>query len=199
MLAFLDGLETLFLEARKVFAVRDTTLASRPGPRLRFMSLLIHLVDRNSFCFPSLHVMIVRYNAMALAGAVSRLAPAADHGPELAFLEERALRIVESIIHVKQHSVSDIPAGLFLLHALGGTGAVPAGEREDDWRFMEALFLQAEHGVRGMRLRSFMRRLYARLHTARDGGRGPHEALVDFLDRYGEEAAALLGGEGSPP
>lgn len=199
MLAFLDGLETLFLEARKVFAVRDTTLASRPGPRLGFMSLLIHLADRNSFCFPSLHVMIVRYNAMALAGAVSRLAPAADHGPEIAFLEERALRIVESIVHVKQHSVSDIPAGLFLLHALGGTGAVPAGEREGDARFLEALFLQEEHGQRGLQLRAFMRAVYDRLQRAREGGRGPHEALVDFLEHYGEESAALLGREDSLP
>lgn len=199
MILFLDGLETLFLEARKVFAIRDSTLASRPGPRPRFMSLVIHMMDRNSFCFPSLHVMIVRYNALALAGAVARLAPDADHGAELAFLEERALRIVESIVHVKQHSVSDIPAGLFLLHALGGKGAVPAGERADDLLFMEALFLQAEHGENGKRLRGFVRRLYVRLQSARDGGRGPHEALLDFLERYGEEVAALQGGEVSPP
>jgi hypothetical protein len=199
MLAFVEGLETLFQEARKVFAVRDSTLASRPGPRPRFLSLLLHAADRNSFCFPSLHVMIVRYNALALAGAVARLAPDADHSPELAFLEERALRIVESIVHVKQHSVSDIPAGLFLLQSLGGAGAVPAVGREGDLRFLEALFLQPGHGENGDRLRAFMARLYHRLHGACDSGRSPHDALVDFLGRYEAEVGDLLGGEASLP
>lgn len=189
MTAFLDGLESLFLEARKVFAVRDSTLASRPGPRLRPESLLIHLADRNSFCFPSLHVMIVRYNSLALAGAVARLAPGTGHAGEIAFVEERALRIVESIVHVKQHSISDIPAGLFLLHALGGTGGVPVGDREGDVRFLEALFREGAHGERA---RGFMRRLYHRLHRVREEGKGPHAALLEFLERYETEVGELL-------
>src|SRR6185369_12363608 len=108
MEGFIEGLETLFREAGKVFASRDSTLASRPGPRLRPGSLLIHAFDKNSYCFPSLHVMIVRYNHLRLAAAVARLGgEAGAYAAEMAFLEERALRIVESIIHVKQHSVSD--------------------------------------------------------------------------------------------
>lgn len=191
MIAFVDGLETLFREARRVFERRDSTLTSRPGPRPAFASLLIHLADRNSFCFPSLHVMIVRFNSLALAGAVARLAPGGDHSAELAFVEERALRIAESIVHVKQHSVSDIPAGLFLLHALGGEGSVPEGDSARDLRFMEALFRQADHGENGARLRAFMAGLYARLQRARGAGLGPHQALLEFLERYKEEIREL--------
>jgi hypothetical protein len=193
MEGFIEGLDTLFREASKVFALRDSTLTGRPGPRLRPYSLLIHAFDRNSFCFPSLHVMIVRYNHLRLAAAVARL----GGGPgacaeEIGFLEERALRIVESIVHVKQHSVSDIPAGLFLLHALGGLEGMPEADRESDLRFLERLFLQDEHGPHGRRIREFMRALYERLHAARATGRGAHEALADFLGRYEEEVAALL-------
>jgi hypothetical protein len=200
MEGFVAGLEALFLEARRVFALRDSTLSGRPGPRLRPDSLLIHAFDRNSFCFPSLHVMIVRYNHLRLATAVARLCDEAGAcAPELAFLEERALRIVESIIHVKQHSVSDIPAALFLLHALGGREGVPATGRDEDLRFLERLFLQDEHRPHGARLRVFMRALYERLHAARDAGRDAHAVLADFLGRYGEETAALLRGGGTAP
>jgi hypothetical protein len=193
MEGFVEGLESLFLEASKVFALRDSTLAGRPGPRLQPGSLLIHALDRNSFCFPSLHVMIVRYNHLRLAAAVARLCEGAGVcSAELAFLEERALRIVESIIHVKQHSVSDIPAALFLLHALGGKDGMPDADRESDLRFLEALFRQEGHGRHGPRLRGFMRALYMRLHEASPGGRGAHEAMAGFLERYEEEVASLL-------
>ncbi|HKP97813.1 MAG TPA: hypothetical protein VJ385_18895 [Fibrobacteria bacterium] len=159
MEGFVAGLEALFLEARKVFSQCDSTVATRPGPRPSLDSLLIHLSDRNSFCFPSLHVMIVRYNAARVAESLERLkAPGEDFSAEKAFLEERALRIVESIIHVKQHSLSDIPAGLFLLRALrsapgasvgteradgarpGGASAPAAAGMEEDLRFLELLF-----------------------------------------------------------
>jgi hypothetical protein len=199
MEGFIEGLESLFLEAAKVFSLRDSTLAGRPGPRLRPYSLLIHAFDRNAYCFPSLHVMIVRYNHLRLAAAVARLCD--EYGAcsaELAFLQERALRIVESIIHVKQHSVSDIPAALFLLHALGGEAGMPKPDRESDLRFLESLFRQAGHGHHGPRLRAFMRALYDRLHEARDKGRGAHEALADFLGRYAVEVAALLRTADSP-
>lgn len=190
---FIEGLESLFREAAKVFALRDSTLAGRPGPRLRPGSLLIHAFDRNAYCFPSLHVMIVRYNHLRLAASVARLCD--EEGAcsaELAFLGERALRIVESIVHVKQHSVSDIPAALFLLHALGGKAGMPEADREGDLRFLEALFRQEGDAGHGPRLRGFMRALYGRLHEARARGQGAHEALADFLGRYPEEVAALL-------
>lgn len=201
MEGFVAGLESLFREASKVFALRDSTLAGRPGPRPRLDSLLIHAFDRNAFCFPSLHVMIVRYNHLRLATAVARLCGGEsgregggeDRCPaELAFLEERALRIVESIVHVKQHSVSDIPAALFLLHSLGGKDGMPEANRESDARFLEALFPQPGHGAHGPRLRAFMRALYGRLHEAGSAGRGAHQALADFLGRYDEEVASLL-------
>jgi hypothetical protein len=196
MEGFVEGLETLFLEAAKVFALRDSTLAGRPGPGLRPGALLIHAFDRNAYCFPSLHVMIVRYTHLRLAAAVSRLCAGEGACPaELAYLEERALRIVESIIHVKQHSLSDIPAALFLLHSLGGKNGMPDADRESDRRFLEALFRQEGHGPHGARLRGFMRALYDRLHAARavaGEGRGAHEALAGFLGKYEEEVAALL-------
>ncbi|MBW8886468.1 MAG: hypothetical protein JF616_01820 [Fibrobacteres bacterium] len=193
MEGFIEGLGILFREAWKVFTVRDSTVANRPGPRFRADSLLIHAFDRNAYCFPSLHVMIVRYNHLRLAAAVARLGGGADaYAAEMAFLEERALRIVESIVHVKQHSLSDIPAALFLLNALGGLEGIPEADRESNLRFLDRLFLQGEHDRHGRRIREFMRALYERLHSARASGRGPHEALAGFLERYEEEVAELL-------
>jgi hypothetical protein len=199
MEGFIAGLESLFLEAARVFTLRDSTLSGRPGPRLRLDSLLIHALDRNSFCFPSLHVMIVRYNHLRLSAAVARLCDGQEAcTSELAFLEERALRIVESIVHVKQHSVSDIPAALFLLHALGGRDGMPAADRENDLRFLDALFRQEGHGRHGPRMRGFMRALYGRLHETGVHGTDAHKALADFLGRYEEEVTALLRATDAP-
>ncbi len=196
MMAFLDGMETLFLEARKVFARLDSTLGSRPGPLPAFESIALHAVDRNSFCFPSLHVMIVRFNSLRLAEAVRRLAgmeagPGGEHAAELTFLERRAERITESILHVKQHSISDIPAALFLLYHLGGTGGIPMGDKAGDARFLDALFAGDVHGQRS---RAYMAALYARLHAATAAGTGAHDALVGFLEGYEAEIGKLLAG-----
>lgn len=193
MEGFIIGLESLFLEAHKVFRDLDSTVSTRPGPRANLHSLIIHLADRNALCFPSLHVMIVRYNARRVAAAVNRLkGPGEDFTEDLAFLEERSLRIVESIIHVKQHSLSDIPAGLFLLTALGLSGNAQGGISVEDLRFMERLFRESGKEAHGGKLRSFMLKLYLRLHHARTGGRDPHIVLLDFLEQYEEEVAELL-------
>jgi hypothetical protein len=202
---FAAGLETLFREAGKIFSRLDSTVAGRPGPRLSMDSLAVHLGDRNSFCFPSLHVMIVRFNARRMAAALDRLkGPGEDFSAEKAFLEERSARIVESIIHVKQHSLSDIPAGLFLLHAIetsaGAQGRmVPEGEEgaddkvmEDDLRFMESLFPGAEHNAYGARVRRFMADLYLRLHRDKADGRDAHGILLGFLGDYRNRVENLL-------
>ncbi len=214
MESFAIGLETLFREAGKIFSRLDSTVAGRPGPRLNMDSLVIHLGDRNSFCFPSLHVMIVRFNARRIAAVLDRLkAPGEDFTAEKAFLEERSARIVESIIHVKQHSLSDIPAGLFLLHAIE-TSARPAGKAvpetvaaavtaetagtlddeilRDDLRFMENLFPGAEHGAYGARLRRFMIDMYRGLHGEKAEGRDAHGILLGFLGDYKSRVADLL-------
>jgi hypothetical protein len=193
---FAAGLETLFREAGKIFSRLDSTVAGRPGPSLSMDSLVIHLGDRNSFCFPSLHVMIVRFNARRIAAALDRLkSPGEDFAAEKAFLEERSARIVESIIHVKQHSLSDIPAGLFLLHAIEtSVGAEAADDKvlKDDLRFMESLFQGAEHHAHGARLRHFMAEMYRRLHRDKAEGRDVHAILLGFLGDYRNRVADLL-------
>ena len=200
MESFVIGMESLFLEAAKVFSQRDSTMATRPGPLPSLDSLLIHCSDRNSFCFPSLHVMIVRFNSGRMAAALHRLrGQGEDYSAEKAFLETRSARIVESIIHVKQHSLSDIPAGLFLLRAMGTSTGLFAADAEDaradDLRFLASLFPEAAEGP-GSALRTFMQRLYLRLVQAHSEGRDPDGVLLDFLGQYPEEMRHLIKKEG---
>lgn len=185
---FLVDFESLFLQSHKVFSQCDSTVRTRPGPKARLDSLMIHAFDRNSFCFPSLHVMIVRFNAGRVAAILDRLkSPGEDFLSEKVFLEERAIRIAESIVHVKQHSLSDIPAGLFFLQSLG-LGGTP----EEDLRFLERLFDQTGQGGRGHRIRSYLRALYHRLQEARSQGCDSHAVLVQFLRGYEGEIRALM-------
>ncbi|MEO7423859.1 MAG: hypothetical protein ABI036_01655 [Fibrobacteria bacterium] len=221
MEAFLAGMESLFLAAREVFAVTDSTVSSRPGPwppgcRPSLDWLMIQQADRNSFCFPSLHVMIARYTAIRIGAAIDLLQAQDGAGPverkasgeageddsfraEKGFLEERAARITESIVYVKQHSLSDIPAGLFLLRNMQVTGDCPASTLEDDMRFMRLLFPGGDG-----RITPFMIALYQRLERALQADRMgasafagpapglPQRVLLDFLKDYRQETSALM-------
>ncbi len=191
MLLYLEGLESLFGSARKVFDACGSTIR-RPGPAWNVHSLLVHLCDRNLFCLPSLHVMIVCFNFGRMTGIISRIFPVeTQHGEFLKMLENKALRIVEAIIKVKQHSLIDISAALFLSTATGtGLG------RENDLKFLQSLFLELQED--GPRLRAFLTSGYNRFSDAWNESGDPIIILLDFLYGYPQEIQLLLAAIQNP-
>lgn len=186
--AFLAGLESLFVEAHKVYSRCQSTMSQAPG-RPAGTPLAIRLFDPNLHCFPSTHVMIVGYNAWNLAAILDRLRePGEDFGAEKELLWDRARRVVESIIHVKQHSLGDIAPALMLLGSLGH-GPRRAGVLE----FLDGLFphLPDDHGAS---VRAFLRAAYERLEDRREAGEQAVPLLVAFLEDYEREVEALMAG-----
>ncbi len=183
MIQYLDGFESLFGNAKKVYEKCGSTV-TRPGVRFSFRSLLIHITDRNRYCFPSLHVMIVCYNFETIAQILGRLEKDENQTANITLMEEKALRIVESIIHVKQHSLIDIPAGLFLLTAIGkGLG------QKRDLEFLEKLF---GDNSAVERLRLFLKVAYLHFIQAWDEKQDPTTILVNFLENYPCEIQKLI-------
>jgi hypothetical protein len=184
--AFLLGLESIFVEAHKVYSRCQSTVSDSPV-RPKGTPLAIRLFDPNLHCFPSTHVMIVGYNAWKLAAILDRLqAPGEDHSAVKDFLLEEARRVVESIIHVKQHSLGDIAPALVLLDSMGF-----GPSREGILDFLDGLFphLPGEHGNR---VRAFLKAAYESLEDRREAGAQVIPLLVEFLEDYEREMRGLL-------
>lgn len=190
--AFLAGLESLFLEAYKVYARCQSTM-SRSGARPAGTPLAIRLFDPNLHCFPSTHVMIVAYNAYRMSEILDRLkAPHEDYSAESAFLLDQARRVVESIVHVKQHSLADIAPAFLLLHSLGF-----CPDREGVADFLDGLFPHLPPGQAAM-VRAFLKAAHDRLDQERAKGKPLVAVLVSFLDDYDREMEFLLAAVMSP-
>jgi len=184
--AFLLGLESIFVEAHKVYSRCQSTVSGSPI-RPKGTPLAIRLFDPNLHCFPSTHVMIVGYNAWNLATILDRLkGPDDDHAAEKEFLLDEARRVVESIIHVKQHSLGDIAPALVLLDSMG------FGPRRDGiLGFLDGLFPHLPADRRDA-VRAFLKAAYRRLETRREAGALVIPLLVDFLEDYDREVALLV-------
>jgi hypothetical protein len=191
--AFLAGLETLFVEAHKVYARCQSTV-SGPGLRPAGTPLAIRLFDPNLHCLPSTHVMIVGYNAWRLAAILGRLrGPGEDFAAEAAFVRDRAQRVVESIVHVKQHSLGDIAPALLLLDSLGF-----GPSREANLDFLDGLFHHLP-AAEGEPVRAFLKAAYERLSDRREAGEAAVPLLLAFLENYDREVESLLAGPASEP
>ncbi len=147
MLCFTACVRKCFSAAHEVYRVQPSSM-SRPFPGIHLWALGVRLFDANAFCLPSLHVMLVcltRMHRPRLLGEDSEAEFAAT-------LDEQALRITESVLLVKQHSLCDIPTALFYLTALG-EGLGPKG----DEAFLASLF---RDWPQGETLRNFVLALY---------------------------------------
>jgi hypothetical protein len=131
--------------------------------------------------------MIVAYNAYRMAEILERLkAPHEDYSAESDFLLDQARRVVESIVHVKQHSLADIAPAFLLLDSLGfrpRRGSVP--------EFLEGLFPHLPED-RAATVRAFLKAAHDRLEQERAKGKPLIAVLVSFLDEYEREMEFLL-------
>lgn len=175
----LDYARRLYLDCGKVYLRRQST-TRRPTKSANAGFSLIHSLDPHLHCVPSLHVLLVVANWLR----AQRIAPHTVEGrigrgrkeKALAYLRQEAVRVTESILFVKQHSVNCIGVSMFYL-AL----AFPEFGREAVGEFVESLFtyegseLEAKAAIRGR-----VMELYDQLmrdHQARPGTRWERTVL----------------------
>jgi hypothetical protein len=143
-------------------------------------SLLIRLFDPHLHCVPSLHILAVCYNYWAAREVLCRRLPA-DH-PALACVSELfdiAVRITETVLLVKQHSVLDIAPSLFLL-----SRAVPGYDDAEVERFVGAVFRrrpEVASVVREEVLRGYRELMQL---ARRDPASDPSGRIVEYLCRH---------------
>ncbi|MGL4369036.1 MAG: hypothetical protein ACRCUT_05100 [Spirochaetota bacterium] len=112
--SFIADLSRFYKEAGCVYrSVNSTTV--RPVCLRNPRFVMIHLFDPHLNCVPSLHVIVSCYAYRKIAGILPLFPSFPDADMVKSEMEDTALRIVESVLRIKQHSVNCVAAGLFFL------------------------------------------------------------------------------------
>jgi hypothetical protein len=131
---YIIRMDALYRDCASVY-LRCQSTTERPRRAANGFFSVIHGLDPHLHCVPSLHVLIVTVNALLGERFIRSLA-----GPEIgpwhekaiAYMRQEALRITESVLFVKQHSVNCIGVSIFCLRAwypeIGEAGALAVAE-----------------------------------------------------------------------
>lgn len=180
--AFLESIARLYDEAGSIYLrCHSTTVRPRRLPNLG--CAMIQVLDPHLNCIPSLHVTIV-FGAWMLAGEVAVALDDADEPRAkdwLASLYTHALRIAETTMLMKQHSVNCVGASLWYLHA-----RYPGIFSEDHCAaIIDGLFTIEGSGVsvkEGARTR--IREVFALLKQNAAGSSDWRSPILSFIEGY---------------
>lgn len=175
--AHLSYARVLYEDCGKVYLRRQST-TRRPQKSANAGFSLIHSLDPHLHCVPSLHVLLVLANWLRARDVTSAREVsaggrhAADFGRgrrerAMAYLRQEAVRITESILFVKQHSVNCIGASMFYLSL-----AFPDFGREPVKEFVESLFTYEGKDLAARQaVRDRVMELYGQLMADHEGRR----------------------------
>lgn len=114
LIEFYYRLKTAYKNAAEIYRFRFST-TNRPHYKRRIYFAAVHMLDPHYLCVPSLHITIV-----CLAYSFMRKV-FDDEGYDAGLKEmwnkelyDGAVKIAETVLYVKQHSVNCIPAALYL-------------------------------------------------------------------------------------
>ena len=158
--AFLRLIDRCYREAADVYRFRLSTTRRPRYYKGRF--LVIRLFDPHYLCVPSLHVMIVVLAYTFYRRAFAELGVTGDEAADLdRELFGGAVKITETVLYIKQHSVNCIPAALYAMSRIT-PDAVTASEVD---AFIDRLFVDAPLLAEGTddRIRASIRDVFGRL------------------------------------
>jgi len=178
--AFLDDLSFAYREAAYVYR-RCLSTTRRPTHVKNPYFVLIHIADPHLYCVPSLHVLIVCLTFLRVREILARHGCADRYTDKLAELYEDAVRITETVIFIRQHSLNCISAGLYMVSTL-----VPQFGREDAEEFIARLFAEYPEVRRVDDIHAYILSLYDEFIASRDAHpeRDYRDVLLDFLFTY---------------
>ena len=109
---FIGSITELYNFAFQIYR-KNLSTTNRPNYKKK-QFFLVHLVDPNLMCIPSLHVMLVVHSYTAFRGCLKKLGEE-DTGELAKKVYQGALTITEAVLYVKQHSVNCIAAALYAM------------------------------------------------------------------------------------
>lgn len=137
--SFLHLVRKCYRDAAQVYRFRMTT-TSRPA-YYKGSFRIIHMFDPHYLCVPSLHVIIVVLAYTFYRKAFAELGMPTEEANALnKEMFEGAVKITETVLYIKQHSVNCIPAALYAMTRITPQEVTP----EEVVNFVNYLFTDNE-------------------------------------------------------
>lgn len=117
--SYINEVVTWYREAGSVYLRKQSTTRRPPDPANGFFKV-IHSLDPHLHCVPSLHIIIAVGNwimGRRLLAQLSGGKPGPREDRALTYIRQECIRISESVLYVKQHSVNCVGATIFYLRA----------------------------------------------------------------------------------
>jgi len=172
-------LESLYREAGAISRAWPTTTvraAGLRGPR----QVMIKFFDPHYHCLPSLHILIIAHTFLRYREWMREAKDDEKNGIWEAYLRREMMEIAESVLYVKQHSISCIAGSLFFL-----TAKFPEADEAFVEGFIQGLF-ESENDVPAEEIRAVIRSLYGEfLRRHRAEGLAAETVLIDYLRARG--------------
>jgi hypothetical protein len=111
---FINGMGDLYFTASKVYS-KNVSTTKRPLYLSHPRFLLIHFLDPHLLCIPSLHVMIVIRAYTHFRSILRSLGAEDRYSTQITEMRKGALRITDSVMYVKQHSINCISAAMYAM------------------------------------------------------------------------------------
>ena len=181
------GFESFFTDLYKnAGSIYSTTLTTTDRPKYfagpKFIT--IHAFDPHLLCVPSLHVAIV-------AGLYAFIRKILDQNEintyekELILKEiyDGAVKITESVLYVKQHSINCVAGAMYMLTASHAEGF---WTEKDACDFLDALFKDSDLVFPSdvLEIRNYMKEIYKGLLEDRKKQQIWQQALFNWLNNY---------------
>jgi hypothetical protein len=160
--AFIADIMEIYERAATVYKQNMSTTA-RPRYLKSPHFVTIHLLDPHLMCIPSLHVMLMIYTGVRC---------------QVPGVREHALRITDSVLFIKQHSVNCISAAMYAMTCMLGEKFPP----EIAGQFADQIFtLSHDASVpRADEIRAYIKSLYHQFLSGYDEKQW-EKPLLDFL------------------
>ena len=176
--SLLQAIAHLYRAAASVYRHNFST-TRRPRYYRQWNFVVIHLFDPHLMCIPSLHVMVAVSAWLRFSASLDALGAAGRFSEEEAWVRLQALRITESILYVKQHSINCISAALYTLTSLDG-GLFPPETMSGLIARLLADSIDIKEGDK-KEITRYIENLYRRFLTEHQSAQCWQEPLLNFL------------------
>ena len=157
---FLKKITLAYKSAGRVYKMCMSTTA-RPRYYKMFYFRVIHFFDPHYLCVPSLHISVVSLVWSFYRKAFSEMEEFTEEEKSV-YLKEiysGAIKIAETVLYIKQHSVNCIPAALYMMTFL----MKPYFTAEDGIQFLRDMFVNTDIPVQDQKeLKDYMYFIYER-------------------------------------
>ncbi len=182
--SYIDEITMMYLDCGSIYLRRQST-TRRPPKAANSLFSVIHGLDPHLHCVPSLHVLVVVGNLIIGKRFISELSGGSEGLREkraLSYLRQEALRITESVLFVKQHSVNCIAVSFYYLSVF-----YPEFDQAAVGEFIAELFSYEGGDLASKQdIRDYVEALYQRLlnaYRSRSDGNW-RRVVLDYLKEF---------------